>query len=180
MGASTQDVNLIVIHDGKKSFWSGMKACGHVLLDLRFGLYSDDPKPDLSWFAGTAWEEILQPLDKPLKDPVYGQLVVDFDRRVIINDSGWSPFEMYPQWLAMTWSEPRDAPVSKNSVVEHLAKQRLRLSTLSDTKGAENDVVTLPPQYKAMMHQVNEVKYQGGASIHFSMPEGWSMETTEE
>jgi hypothetical protein len=176
MGASIEDVNLIIIHNGQKTYWSGMKSCGHVLLDLRFGLYLEDPKPDLSWISNTPWDEMLQLLDAPLGEPCYGSLTIDFDRKMIIDDSGGSsPFVLYPQWLAMTWDDPRDAPVNKKSLVEHLAKQRVKLGTLC-RQGGEDNVVALDGKYKAAISQVNEVRYSGGATIYFDMPNGWGLE----
>lgn len=179
MGASINDVNLIIIHQGEKAYWSGMKSCGHVLLDLRFGLYSEDPKPNLSWISNTPWDEMLQLLDTPLEDPCYGSLTIDFDRKMIIDDSGGSsPFVLYPQWLAMTWDAPRDAPVNRKSLIEHLANQRVKLGTLC-RQGGDDNMVALERKYKAAMSQVNEVRYSGGATIYFEMPAGWSLEEVE-
>lgn len=73
MGASTEDVNLIIISKGETQYWSGMKACGNVILDIRFGLYSQSGAPDLSWIKKTIWEEILLPLDAPMEHPIYGR-----------------------------------------------------------------------------------------------------------
>lgn len=75
MSASLEDVNLIVISQGRAQYWAGMKSCGNVLLDIRFGLYGGQA-PDLSWIDGTPWEEMLEPLEKPMEDPVYGELTV--------------------------------------------------------------------------------------------------------
>lgn len=183
MGASVEDVNLIIIHNGKKTYWSGMKSCGHVLLDVRFGLYSDDPKPDLSWISNTTWDEILQPLDAPLEKPIYGDLTVDFDRRVIIEDTGWgTPFTMYPQWLAMTWKDPNDAPLSKKSFVEHLAKQRVKLGSIFANAGKGGPTETLDAKYKVAISRVNgacELEIKDVDTIYFDMPEGWGMEGVE-
>lgn len=184
MGASFEDVNLIIIHQGQKTYWSGMKSCGHVLLDLRFGLFSEDPKPDLSWISKTIWAEMLEPLDAPLEDPVYGELIVDFDRRVIIEGTGYgSPFTMYPQWLALTWEDRSVAPLAKKSLVEHLAKQRVKLGSVFSKGGeAGGPSETLNAKYKAATSRVNEArefKIQGVDTVFFDMPAGWSMEGVE-
>lgn len=180
MGVSLDDVNLVIIHQGKKTYWSGMKSCGHVLLDIRFGLYSEDARPDLSWVSNTTWEEILQPLEGPLENPVYGDLIVDFDRKVITEETGYgSPFMMYPQWLAMTWRDPEIAPLSKKSFVDHLAKQRVKLGSVFLNGGEGGPIETLNAKYKAAVTRVNDAcdhKIKDVTSVYFEMPDGWGME----
>jgi hypothetical protein len=89
MRDSLNDVSVTIISQGATQYWAGMKTCGNVFIDIRFGLYSGG-LPDLSWIQGTLWEQMLEPLDGPLNSPIYGKITVDFDRRLILDSTGWS------------------------------------------------------------------------------------------
>lgn len=92
MSCSLDDVNLIIVHQGQKRYWAGVKTCGHILMDERLGLWADSPEPDLSWISKSTWGEMLEAIETPLVEPVYGSITVDFDAKHIIDRSGFGLF----------------------------------------------------------------------------------------
>jgi hypothetical protein len=183
MSTSLKDVNLIVISEGRTQYWAGMKSCGNVLLDIRFGLYSAGQAPDLSWIDGTPWEEMLEPLGKPMKKPIYGELTVDFDRRLILENTGFgSPFELYPQWLLMSWDDP-DAPVSKKSLREHLAQQRVRVlkhQEMGSVRGPGTLLKATMRTAKPQLQPTDPNARNWPSMASFDLPAGWKIEYVED
>lgn len=188
MSASLSDINFVVIHKGKKRYWAGMKSCGHVILDIRFGLYGEKEAPDLSWIDNSMWGEMLIPLDAALEDPIYGEVVVDFDRKLIIDLGGYgSPLEIIPGWLAMTWEDPEDAPISKESLRHHLMKRRVRaLSAKNVTSSLPGEIIE-PSKNAGFLNLKKKMDIENFGVIAFEerivkfafdLPIGWTLTRT--
>lgn len=175
MSCSLDDVNLIIVHNGQKRYWAGVKTCGHVLMDERLGLWADSPEPDLSWISKSTWGEMLEEIESPLQDPVYGSITVDFDAKQIIDRSGFGHFfDMNLSWLAMTWRFPREAPVTKKSLRGHLRAGRVQLIDSCDLRDAcpVGEVFpTTVPKAQVFVEQKLDI---GCWHARFKLPDGWA------
>ena len=176
VGASIDDVNLVVIYQGNTRYWSCIKGGGNVFLDTRAGLFSDAAAPDLSWIEGTHWEDMLLEQIGPLVNPTYGDLVFDFDHRIVTDNTNYgSPFELHPTWLFETWGTPAEAVVSVQSLTEHLAKQRIRVLSADDIRTnspgtlLKNDYVDAGKQLDSLISDASPMPVK----VAFDLPAGW-------
>lgn len=133
MSASNEDINLTIISNGQTAYYSSVKGIGHILWDIRFGLFSEEkPNPFtvLKFTKNTDWEDCIEVLDRPLDNPVYGIITVDFDNKVIIDSNGYGLFnQMFIQWFAQSVLKPssKGVMIPKKSLDEHLKNGRLSI-----------------------------------------------------
>ena len=181
MSASEKDVNLVVIHQGQTEYWAGLKSCGNVFLDIRFGLYSEPAVPDLSWIKGTMWEEMLSSRKSPLKKPIYGDLIINFDEKTIIDATGYgSPFYLRASWLKMTWDIPKEAPVSKASLKDHLAHGRVKYFRMGDPRGEAMPLDKKMAVVKEHLEQRGDDYNYWPVAVQFDLPSGWVCRSQED
>lgn len=94
MGASNRDIALTVIAKGEHAYYSSVKGIGSIIWDTRTGIFSEEiPKAGevFAFVKGTEWEDCLECLDKPLLDPVYGSITIDFDNKTVTDANGYGP-----------------------------------------------------------------------------------------
>ncbi|WP_410950981.1 hypothetical protein [Pseudomonas sp. S1(2024)] len=118
---------------------------------------------------------MLEAIESPLAEPVYGSITVDFDAKHIIDRSGFGHFfDMNLSWLAMTWRFPREAPVTKKSLRGHLRAGRVQLIEACDLRDAcptgEVFPTTLPKAQAFAEHKLDI----GSWYARFNLPEGWT------
>lgn len=106
MGASAKDICLCIVANGESAFYSSVKGIGHIIWDIRLGLFSDaipDAKHALDFIVGSDWEWCTYALSEPLSDPVYGNVTIDFDKKIITDDNGWGlSTRMLYEWLELS------------------------------------------------------------------------------
>jgi hypothetical protein len=181
MSWELDDVNLIIVNNGLKRYWAGVKNCGHVLMDERLGLWADNPEPDLSWINKSSWGEMLKAIDEPLEAPIYGSITVDFDARKIIDHTGFGQFfDINLAWLALTWRYPRDAPINKKSLRAHLKAGRVQVMEGFNLSTPEFLGEALPKTLPKALDFVEEKLKLGGWFARFSLPPGWTYDGEEE
>lgn len=86
-------INLTIVAGGRRAFYRGIKGLWSVIWDLRMGLYREDlPDPDraLDWVSDSSWCGFVEPVPKPLSRTIYGSTTIDFDRKLIVDDNGYS------------------------------------------------------------------------------------------
>lgn len=139
MGASSQDINLIIISNEQTAYYSSVKGCGNLIWDIRFGLFKDE-KPDafkiLEFTKNTDWENCIVVLDKPLENPIYGSIIINFDKKEIIDNNGYG----LSNTMSLTWLiystydalENKEGLIPKKSLENHLKNNRI---TFIDYKG---------------------------------------------
>lgn len=183
MSACLNDMNLIIISAGETQYWRGCKGCGGVILESGFGLYAKNSQPDLSWLPGSYWEGLLKLAKKPLKQPEYGDLIVNFDEKLIMDNTGYgSPFDFNAKWLMLTWKHPARAVLTEQSLRNHLGRQRIRAIGLDDLRLNRKGVLLSGSYDKAgeQLQQLmqNENTYARAFRVFFDTPHGWRIEST--
>jgi hypothetical protein len=133
MGASVEDIGITIISNGETAYYSSYKGIGNILWEVDFGLYSD-VKPNafkiFDFAQKTLWENGINSLDKPLEDPSYGILTVNFDTKTIIDDNGYGAWDgMFLEWFVNCIFKYANREVkgysnkpilTKKTVIEHL------------------------------------------------------------
>lgn len=179
MSVSESDVSLVIFHKGKTQYWSGFKGCGSVILDKRFGLYAAEPAPDLSWIAGSYWEEVIYPTATQIKVPEYGELLINFDKKLIVDSTGFgSPFELSHQWFLLSWKKPNDAPLALESLIEHLSAQRIRALKLVELESAQGAGTLLPKDADEAREYIglrNGDFSRQVVAVRVDPPDGWKI-----
>jgi hypothetical protein len=103
MGASINDIFITIISNGETAYYSSYKGIGNIMWEVDFGLYSDKKPNAFNIFdcaKKTSWKDSIKSLDKPLENPSYGILTVNFDTRTIIDDNGYGSWDcMFLQWF---------------------------------------------------------------------------------
>ncbi|MHD0644822.1 hypothetical protein ACYPKM_04295 [Pseudomonas aeruginosa] len=179
MGASYSDVSLIVKYQGESMFFEGLKGSGNIMLDTRIGLYTPDGVPDFSWRRRTTWGEMLHKRRSRLKDPIYGEIVIDFDTKTIKDDQGYGDsFKLNLDWVLMSWTCPREWIISLESIRSHIQAGRVRvlIDRYGDTADKE---VRLPTDFDLGVQQLkdyrNSLISRGHTPILFDPPPGWTV-----
>lgn len=179
MSSSPEDVNLIIVYKSRCHFWCGVKGVGTILLDVRFGLYLTDPKPDMTWIKGSMWDNLLIPLSSPLKSPVYGNLIVDFDLKKIVNETNFgSPFELPPEWLLEIWENSENAVLTASSLSFHLEKNKVRTLNRNEIRSGMHGEPLLADFNIAKKQLVNlmVLGVEGPVKVVFDKPIGWNVD----
>jgi hypothetical protein len=144
MGASIDDISITIISNGETAYYSSYKGIGNILWEVDFGLYSNK-KPNafkiFDFAKNTSWKDGIRVLDKPLEDPSYGILTVNFDTKTIIDDNGYGPWDgMFLQWFVNAIFKYANREVkgygdkailTKKTVIEHLKNGNLYIGGFS-------------------------------------------------
>lgn len=180
MGASSKDINLIVISGGRKAYYSSVKGCGVLIWDLRFGLFheiSPDPNTVLDFALDSEnWGHCLEPRDEPLAKPVYGSVTVDFDLKRVTDDNGYGPSNrIFAEWLyaailEVISGEPGDL-IASESMRAHLEAGTVRLTPSHDRD--QVPALSLPRDLVEAAEFVKARQYDYFAQL--VLPHGWSI-----
>jgi hypothetical protein len=133
MGASIDDVAITIVSNGETAYYSSYKGVGNVLWEIECGLYSEDKPNAFTLFdsvKGKTWENAIDKLEKPLENPTYGILTVDFDNKTIVDENGYNSWDAMPlDWLVncvfrfanrelQGWN--MDTMLTKETFIKHL------------------------------------------------------------
>lgn len=178
MGASSRDINLIVIAHGRAAYYSSVKGCGQLIWDLRFGLFSaETPDPDhvLDFTQDSEeWGHCIDVLEAPLEAPVYGSTTIDFDRKTLVEDNGYiESNRMNAQWLLASIrqaivDEPGEM-IPPASLRAHLSAGRISLTPAHPGVTARD----LPAGLEAAAAVVEA--HQCDYFAKLALPVGWSL-----
>ncbi|WP_454727898.1 MULTISPECIES: hypothetical protein [Cupriavidus] len=178
MGASARDINLIVVAHGRTAYYGSVKGCGHLIWDLRFGLYALD-KPDPHRVLDFAmdsdeWRHCLDALDAPLQSPIYGSTTIDFDAKAIVEDNGYGNADrMLAQWLLAAIeaaiADVPDALIPPDALRAHLSAGRIHLDPAHPGVNAR----ALPTDLPAAAALVRAHQYDYVARL--ALPAGWTL-----
>jgi len=137
MGVSIDDIALTIVANDERAYYSAVKGIGHLIWDMRLGVFSDtrpDAKHALDFLEGSNWEDCTRALNEPLADPVYGNVTVDFDKKIILDANVWGlSTRMFFDWLessVVCGIDGRDEgliPVA--SLIEHFKCSRIQIES---------------------------------------------------
>lgn len=84
------------------------------------------------------------------------------------------------QWLSITWEDPREAPVSKKSLIEHLKNNRVRALRHHEMLQAGRVGLALDKNLKKAIQELEELaKTEYSFMVDFDLPEGWQLDEDE-
>lgn len=192
MSASSKDIALTIISNGERAYYSSVKNAGNLIWDIRLGVFSGScPKADqaLQFLRGTDWEDCTETLRKPLVDPVYGSVTIDFDQKIVTDANGWgSSDRIFFSWLTQSISAAMYGAcglVPEASLLEHFAQRRIQLE-VGPKHTAYGDPLSFDSlvEAKEKLQQVEDLVWnEHHCTLSFAriaLPTGWKLTRSDE
>lgn len=194
MSASIQDINLTVVRGGAKAFCQGVKGCGVLIWDIRMGLFSSEtsheaPHHALEWLTNSNWDDSVELIPGPLKDPVYGYVTIDFDNKHVVDENGYGDSNAMPfDWFyrsVISASKGQDGLISAASVCDHIAHGRISLTEAPDPekgpliKLQSHSVEDVVRDCAAMVKAARSQGQYGPTYAVLHLPDGWTFKSME-
>lgn len=141
MSASIDDIAITIISNGETAYYSSFKGCGHIFWEVDAQIFSDN-KPEakkvfdfLKKNKSEGWDdESVLSLDEPLVDPIYGILIIDYDKKQIIDNNGYGLMnQMFLEWFknSLTSAKTKKPGYLSNKTVKyHLKNGNIYFSKL--------------------------------------------------
>jgi hypothetical protein len=186
MSSSTQDICFTVVHQGAALHYSTVKACASLLWDVRFGIFGKqelDFEPSLDFvFDDEDWDGCIEHLDEPLANPTYGTVLVDFDRKLIVDANRYGRLDsMFFAWLQTSLEsvaagddDDCDGLIPKSTLEVLLAEGRLSITCDIPEPDRVPDLVL--PSTIGAANTVASSLQPAGRWAKVSLPDGWRIE----
>lgn len=191
MGASIQDINLAVIAGGRTAHYCGVKGCGNVIWDLRFGLFSaqpPDPARALDWIGQSIWEGAILHIEAPLGETIYGSTKIDFDTKAITENNGYGTADkMYFDWLGESaYQAIHGAPIQEmmipgESLLDHLVHGRIACTKSFGPERSKKmpfQASTLA-EARALWETLSSSTPNPPTMAFLNLPKGWTLVRSE-
>lgn len=190
MGASIDDICIVVKLNGAERYIQGTKDLGYLIWDVRLGLFDRLPNLDFSWLEDTCWgqNDACREIEARPENSRYGYVEVDFDRKLIADSSRYSHLNLMDiDWFVRSIQSRSidDAIVPIASIKAHLGAGRLCLNDPSLTSQEEIDgyTVVLPSELDAALDELkkktdeyHKTFIHKDRHVFLSLPQDWTFE----
>jgi hypothetical protein len=125
-----KEINIIIISENKKMVYSGLKNSINLLMNIECGIFTGqkiNPETIFDFLKKSDWKNYLKK-SKTIENSVYGDVIIDFDKKEIINKSKYNKINLlYSTWILNSIEEQKNNKIyllTNQTIINHLKNKR--------------------------------------------------------